>query len=80
MTNEGNKYFAEEGKFIVRKSDGFVMGENIDLGSEDSIKNYEEKEYTEEEYDAFYESINMPNPHKKQEERRANRRPIRNER
>ena len=79
MTNEGNKYFAEEGKFIVRKEDGFIMGENIDLGSEDSIKNYEEKEYTEEEYDAFYELINMPNPHKKQEWH-INRSPLKNER
>ena len=79
MTNEGNKYFAEEGKFIVRKEDGFIMGEDIDLGSEDSIKNYEEKAYTEEECDAFYKSIGMPNPHKKQDER-INRRPIRNER
>lgn len=62
MTNKGNKYQAEEGNFIVRKSDGFIMGEGIDLGSSDSIENYEEQPYTEESYNEFYESLGLPNP------------------
>lgn len=53
-------YQAEEGCFIVRKSDGFVMGESIDLGSADSIDNYEDKEYTQEEHDEFYKKYGMP--------------------
>lgn len=52
-------YKAEEGCFIVRKADGFIMGENIDLGSADSINNYEDKKYTEEEYKEFYKSIGI---------------------
>lgn len=65
MKQEGNKYYAEDGKFIVRKSDGFIMGEGIDLGSSDSIDNYEEQPYTEESYNEFYESLSLPNKHKK---------------
>lgn len=57
MKQNGNIYTAEDGNFIIRKADGFIMGEDIDLGSADSIENYEEKPYTEEEYKAFYESI-----------------------
>ena len=49
MTQQGNIYTAEVGKMIVRKEDNFVMGESIDLGSDDSIKNYTEKAFTEEE-------------------------------
>ena len=40
-------YRADEGKTIVRKADGFDMGESIYLGEEDSIDNYEEREVTE---------------------------------
>lgn len=61
-------YKAEEGCFIVRKADGFIMGEDIDLGSADSIDNYEDKEYTEESYKEFYESIGMEVPKKKDDE------------
>lgn len=50
-------YKAEEGCFIVRKSDNFIMGEDIDLGSADSIENYKDEPYTEESYKEFYESI-----------------------
>lgn len=50
-------YKAEEGCFIVRKADGFIMGDAIDLGSSDSIDNYEDKEYTEEKYNEFYERL-----------------------
>lgn len=49
MTQQGNIYTADNGKMIVRKEDNFVMGESIDLGSDDSIKNYTEKAFTEEE-------------------------------
>jgi hypothetical protein len=52
-------YKADEGCFIVRKEDSFIMGEDIDLGSSDSIENYEDKAYTEEEYNAFYESLGI---------------------
>lgn len=37
-------YIAEEGKTFIRKADGFVMGEDIWLGENDSIENYEERE------------------------------------
>ena len=59
MTQKGSRYVAEEGNFIVRKADGFIMGENIDLGSADSIGNYEEQPYTEESYKEFYVSIGV---------------------
>lgn len=52
-------YKANEGCFIVRKADGFIMGEDINLGSSDSIDNYEDKEYTDEEYNEFYESLGI---------------------
>ena len=44
-----NIYKADEGKFIYRKSDDFLFGEGICLGEGDSIDNYYEREYTEEE-------------------------------
>ena len=56
-----NIYEADASCFIVRKSDGFVMGESIDLGSADSIDNYEDREYTQEEYDAFNEKYGIRN-------------------
>lgn len=37
-------YLADEGKTFIRKSDGFDMGNGIDLGVDDSVENYEEKE------------------------------------
>lgn len=54
-----NRYFADKGNFIVRKVDGFIMGEDIDLGTGDSIENYEEKPFTEETFNAFYKSIGI---------------------
>lgn len=48
MTQQGNIYTADNGKMIVRKEDNFVMGESIDLGSDDNIKNYAEEAFTEE--------------------------------
>ena len=63
MTNEGNIYYAAEGCFIVRKADNFIMGEAIDLGTADSIDNYEDQPYTEESYKEFYESLGIDQPH-----------------
>lgn len=54
------RYRADEGKFIIRKVDDFIMGESICLGDADTIDNYEEAEYTEESYKEFYESIGQP--------------------
>lgn len=52
-----SKYTADSGKFIVRKSDNFIMGKDIDLGSSDNIKNYKELKYTKKSYKEFYLSI-----------------------
>lgn len=52
-------YKAEEGCFIVRKEDGFIMGESIDLGSTDNIDNYMDEPYTEESYKEFYEKYGV---------------------
>ena len=52
-------YEAEEGCFIVRKEDDFIMGEAIDLGVLDSIDNYKDVPFTEDSYKEFYESIGV---------------------
>jgi len=57
-------YKADKGCFIVRIVDNFIMGEDIDLGSADSIDNYKDEPYTEESYRAFYESLGMEIPNK----------------
>lgn len=58
MRQEGNLYYVEdERNLIVRIRDQFIMGPNIDLGETDSIDNYEEKSFSDEELRAFYESI-----------------------
>jgi len=62
MKQEGINYTADKGNFIVRKRDNFIMGEDICLGTADSIDNYEEQPYTEESYRQFYESIGMEPP------------------
>lgn len=59
MKQKGNIYTSEPGKLIVRVSDNFIMGDAIDLGSADSIENYEEQEFTEEEINAFWESLGI---------------------
>ena len=58
MINKENTQLwnAEDGKFIIRKSDNKIMGKSIYLGEEDSIDNYEEREYTEDEYINLYGS------------------------
>lgn len=58
-TIDNQHYQADKGCFIVRKSDQVIMGEAVDLGSEDSIENYEDQPYTEESYREFYASIGI---------------------
>lgn len=60
-------YKADEGCFIVRKSDSFIMGEEIDLGTADSIDNYKDELYTEESYKEFYESLGLEVPKHEEE-------------
>jgi hypothetical protein len=48
------RYKAEEGCFIARKKDGFIMGEDICLGGDDVVDNYTDYIYTPEEYEEFY--------------------------
>ena len=55
--NNTSRYIADSGKFIVRKSDNFIMGKDIDLGSSDNINNYKELKYTKKSYKEFYLSI-----------------------
>ena len=61
MTHRENSslYLADDGKMFVRKSDNFIMGDGIDIGINDSIENYEEKAFTEEEISCFWKSIGM---------------------
>lgn len=42
--NNSNCWITDEGKTFIRKSDNFDMGEEIWLGVNDTIENYEEKE------------------------------------
>lgn len=58
-TIDNQHYQADKGCFIVRKSDQVIMGEAVDLGSEDSIENYEDQPYTDESYREFYASIGI---------------------
>ena len=57
-------YEADDGKMLVRKSDGSIMGDGIDLGINDTIENYEERAFIDEERAAFWESIGMDDPKK----------------
>ena len=54
MIVKGNIYVAEENMILVRKSDETPVGKAIQLVSSDSIDNYYEREYTQEEYDELY--------------------------
>ena len=58
-------YKADDGKMLVRKSDGKIMGDGISLGRNDSIDNYEERGFTEEERAAFWKSVGRPDPKKR---------------
>ena len=63
-------YKADKGCFIVRIADNFIMGEDIDLGSADSIDNYKDVPYTEESYKEFYESLGIDIPNKNNYEKK----------
>lgn len=58
-TTDNQHYQADKGCFLVRKSDQVIMGEAIDLGSEDAIENYEDQPYTDESYREYYASIGV---------------------
>lgn len=67
------RYQADEGNFIVRKADGFIMGEAICLGDADAIDKYGEEPYTDESYEAFYASIGEKSPKAKEAEMEGKR-------
>lgn len=56
---KNNHYKADNGNFIVRKSDNKIVGEEIFIGFGGSIENYTEQPYTEESYMGFYTSHGM---------------------
>ena len=66
-------YKADDGKMLVRKSDGKIMGDGVSLGRNDSIDNYEEREFTDEERAAFWKSLGRPDPKKRLVTHRPNR-------
>lgn len=53
MIQVDNKWVAQDGYFFVRKSDGKIMGSVLFLGEEDSIENYMERPYSQEEKEEF---------------------------
>ena len=63
-------YTAGEGKMFVRKSDGRIFGDALQLGQNDAIDNYEEREFTEDERAAFWESVGIEDPKKAKEKHR----------
>ena len=66
--NENSRmYKADDGKMIVRVSDGKVIGDGICLGDSDDIGNYEEREFTEEQRAQFFKDIGMEDPKKRRE-------------
>ena len=74
MRQDNNKYYANDGKLIVRKEDDFIMGDAIDLGSADSIDNYEERAFSEEEINAFWESLGIKKNNPNADSERASKR------
>ena len=46
--------FAKHGNVFVRKADEKVMGKGIDLGKNDTLENYKERECTAEELAKYY--------------------------
>ena len=60
MEQNGRNFTADKGNFIIRKEDDFIMGEGICLGVNDSIENYYERKYDEEEYYLFCIKYNIP--------------------
>lgn len=66
--NENTRlYEADDGKMLVRKFDGKVVGDGICLGDSDDISNYEEREFTEEQRAQFFKNIGMKDPKKRRE-------------
>lgn len=64
-------YEADDGKMFVRKSDGSIMGDGLDLGVADTIDNYEERGFTEEERATFWASLGMEDPKTRRREHAA---------
>lgn len=60
-------YKADDGKMLVRVSDGKVIGDGICLGDNDDISNYEEREFTKEQRVQFFKDIGMEDPKKRRE-------------
>lgn len=60
-------YEADDGKMLVRVSDGKVIGDGICLGDNDDIGNYEEREFTEEQRAQFFKDIGVEDPKKRRE-------------
>lgn len=71
LSKDNRRYKAADGCFIVRKSDQVVMGEAIDLGSADSIDNYEDQPYTDDSYREFYASVGIDIDAKKEGKKRT---------
>ena len=67
-------YEADDGKMLVRKSDGKVIGDGICLGDNDDIGNYEEREFNDEQRAQFFKDIGMEDPKKCIEKARRRRR------
>lgn len=60
MTNVDNIYNTDEMKMFIRKSDNYIMGDCIILNEDDSIDNYEEKQFSEDELkEIFPEKYNI---------------------
>ena len=51
-TKDNVNYMCDDGKVFIRKEDGFIMGDSLCLGENDTIDNYEEidkpEDYKEE--------------------------------
>ena len=60
-------YEANDGKMLVRVSDGKVIGDGICLGDDDDISNYEEREFTDEQRAQFFKDIGAEDPKKRAE-------------
>ena len=58
-------YLADEGKILVRNSDGFVMGSGLDLGIDDSIENYHEEDDPNYSPDSDSDSDASPEPRRR---------------
>lgn len=66
--NENSRmYKADNGKMLVRVSDGKIIGDGICLGDNDNISNYKEREFTEEQRAQFFKDIGVEDPKKLRE-------------